>query len=154
MHRWVFLPPRKNPVDETFKCRLLGLAIISPPIIETQVVGGIRSNGSEKIFESLFFQRVPFHVEADIQGRGRRQECEATTRIILSGTQDHVYRRNCLVVDDPRDTPELARTLAWALDHPEEVRALAARGRALMQSLRAALPSRDEHADAIEAGWD
>ena len=65
-----------------------------------------------------------------------------------------VDRRNCLVVDDPRDTAELARTLAWALDHPDEVRALAARGRALMQSLSGVLPSRDEHADAIEAGWD
>jgi hypothetical protein len=94
MHRRVFLPPRKNPVDETFKCGLLGLAIKSPPIIETQVAGGIPSDGSEQVFQSFFFQRVAFHVEADIQGRRRRQECEATTRIILSGTQDRVSGRD------------------------------------------------------------
>ena len=42
----------------------------------------------------MFFQWVAFHVEADIQGRRRRQECEATARIILSGTQDRVSGRD------------------------------------------------------------
>jgi glycosyltransferase involved in cell wall biosynthesis len=58
--------------------------------------------------------------------------------------------RNYLLLDDPRDTREFATRLAWALDHRDEVRAIAARGRALVQSLSRGLPRRDGHADAIE----
>jgi glycosyltransferase involved in cell wall biosynthesis len=58
--------------------------------------------------------------------------------------------RNHLLLDDPRDTDEFASRLAWALDHPDDIRAIAARGRALVQSLTRELPSRDAHADAIE----
>jgi glycosyltransferase involved in cell wall biosynthesis len=58
--------------------------------------------------------------------------------------------RNHLLLDDPRDTREFAARLAWALDHPDEVRAIAARGRVLVESLSRGLPTRDGHADAIE----
>lgn len=61
-----------------------------------------------------------------------------------------VDRRTLLVVDDPRDRPGLAGVLAWALDRPDDVGAIAARGRSLLASLDAMLPAGDTHADAIE----
>lgn len=61
-----------------------------------------------------------------------------------------VDRRSVLVVDDPRDHGALAGALAWALEHPGEVEAIAARGRSLLGGLDGALPAGDGHADAIE----
>jgi glycosyltransferase involved in cell wall biosynthesis len=59
--------------------------------------------------------------------------------------------RTCRVVDDPRNTSELARTLEGVIGDSERHRVIAARGRALVSSLEKTVAARDAHADAIEA---
>jgi hypothetical protein len=62
-----------------------------------------------------------------------------------------VEGRTCFVVDDPRITSELARTLEAVIGDPQRRRLVAARGRALASSVAKSVAVRDAHADAIEA---